>query len=247
MPAADMYDALADIYDRFIDWPARLARELPHLTAFLGDARRVADVACGTGRHANALAAHGYEVVGYDASPAALARAAASGLATFHEALFGHLSELGEPPCDALLCLGNSLPHVLDRDALQATVDDFARLLRPGGRALLHLRNLPLAAAQGERWLPLRAETDADGTEWIFQRLYDFGDDGLVQFHFVVLQRPAAGAWTRRIESTALRAWTAEELREVFAGWGAFEITGDLAGGVFEEGRSADLFVRGER
>jgi len=241
-----MYDALAEVYDRFIDWPARLARELPHLTSWLGDARRVADVACGTGRHAIALAQQGYEVVGYDASSAALTRAeaAANAQVTFHEALFGELSAHGEAPFDALLCLGNSLPHILDRATLQATIDDFAKLLRPGGRALIHLRNLPLAAAQGERWLPLRAETDTDGTEWIFQRLYDFGDDGLVQFHFVVLHRPAGGAWTRRIESTTLRGWTVAELGEAFGAWGEFAVVGDLAGGVFEAGRSGDLFVR---
>ncbi|NUP99346.1 MAG: class I SAM-dependent methyltransferase, partial [Armatimonadetes bacterium] len=46
-----MYDDLADLYDRFIGWPARLARELPPLLAWLGEARRVADVACGTGQH----------------------------------------------------------------------------------------------------------------------------------------------------------------------------------------------------
>ncbi len=34
-----MYDALADIYDQFIDWPARLSRELPVLTAWLGGPR----------------------------------------------------------------------------------------------------------------------------------------------------------------------------------------------------------------
>ena len=31
-----MYDQLAAVYDRFVDWPARLARELPPLTAWLG-------------------------------------------------------------------------------------------------------------------------------------------------------------------------------------------------------------------
>ncbi len=240
-----MYDALADVYDRFIDWPARLRRELPLLTAWLGAARRVADVACGTGRHAIALAEQGYEVVGYDASPAALARAvaAATGPVRFHEGLFGRLSATGEAPFEALLCLGNSLPHILEPATLQATIDDFARLLKPGGRAMIHLRNLPLAAAQGERWLPLRAETDGDGTDRIFQRLYDFGPDPLVQFHFVVLQRRRGEEWTRRIESTTLRAWTVPELAEAFGAWRQFEIAGDLAGGEFEASRSGDLFV----
>jgi hypothetical protein len=161
----------------------------------------------------------------------------------FHEGLFGQLSGLGEAPFDALLCLGNSLPHVLERDELQATIDDFARLLRPGGRALLHLRNLSLAATNGDRWLPLRAETAEDGTEWIFQRLYDFLPADRVAFHFVVLQRPPGEPWQRRIESTTLRAWTVQELAEVFEGWASVSWAADLAGQAFDPASSGDLFV----
>ena len=244
-----MYDSLAEVYDRFIDWPARLNRELPHLTAWLGDAHRLADVACGTGRHAIALAERGYEVVGYDASGAALARAAAEadGRVRFHQRLFGDLAGTGEAPFDALLCLGNSLSHVLNAEALQAAVDDFAQLLRPGGKALIHLRNLPLAAVKGERWLPLRAETAADGTDWIFQRLYDFEPDGRIAFHFVVLHRPPGQPWQRRIERTHLRAWTQPELATAFAAWSELAWAADLAGQQFEPAASGDLFLTATR
>jgi hypothetical protein len=46
-----MYDDFSSDYDRFVDWPGRLAAELPFIERQLRavGARRVLDAACGTG------------------------------------------------------------------------------------------------------------------------------------------------------------------------------------------------------
>ncbi len=239
-----MYDDLADVYDRFIDWPNRLAREIPLLGDWLGDARRVADVACGTGQHALALAQAGYEVVGFDASAAALERAgAAGGAVRFHQAAFGACSAVGEAPFDAVICLGNSLPHVLTVRELRGALADFGRLLRPGGRLLAHLRNLPLARQRDDRWLPLREHTDADGTQWLFERLYDYLPAERVRFHFIALHRPPAGRWSRRVQTTLLRGWTAAQLLGHLGHWGQATVAASLAGEPFDAAASADLYL----
>lgn len=245
-----MYDDLADLYDRFINWPQRLQRELPALTAFLGDAATVADLACGTGQHAHALARQGYRVTGFDLSEAALAAARRSaeeqGLAVdFLAAPFGGLQATGAGPFDAAICLGNSLPHLLDRRALRAMARDLAQVLNPGGRFLAHLRNLPLAASRGERWLPLKSHTDPDGTEWLFERSYVFGPSGRVEFTFAALRREVGGDWTRRLTSTPLRAWTADDLAEAFGECFEVEFWGEPSGTPFDEASSADLWLRG--
>ena len=74
--AVPLYDSFDD-YDRFVNWERRLAYELPFIEAQLqaANARRVLDVACGTGQHALALARRGYEVVGADLSAAMIERA----------------------------------------------------------------------------------------------------------------------------------------------------------------------------
>ena len=51
-----MYDTFSTDYDRFVNWPSRLAAELPFIESQLeaAGARRVLDAACGTGQHGGA-------------------------------------------------------------------------------------------------------------------------------------------------------------------------------------------------
>ena len=69
--ATEFYDALSVDYDLFVDWPARLAYELPLLEEHLRrlGARTVLDVACGTGQHAIALARAGIGCWGWTSGP----------------------------------------------------------------------------------------------------------------------------------------------------------------------------------
>lgn len=101
----------------------------------LGGPRRRArlDAACGTGRHAERLHRRGHAVVGVDRSPAmlALAKAKLPGCA-FRE---GDLTDLpvDSGSVDAAVC-ALALVHVEDLDA---AVAELARVLRPGGRAVV--------------------------------------------------------------------------------------------------------------
>jgi 2-polyprenyl-3-methyl-5-hydroxy-6-metoxy-1,4-benzoquinol methylase len=143
-----MYDGLSADYDRFVDWKSRLAAELPFIERELRMAgmRRVLDVACGTGMHAVALARRGYKVVGTDLSAGMVERARVNATAAgvdvrFEVAGFGELGTQVGADFDALLCLGNSLPHLLTPVDLAAALSDFAACLQPGGLLLVQNRN----------------------------------------------------------------------------------------------------------
>ena len=134
MTQVPFYDALASDYDRFVNWEGRLAHELPLLERLFAshDVRRVLDAACGTGHHAIALARRGYHAVGADLSAAMIEQArrnaAAAGVeARFAVAGFGGLAALGET-FDAVLCLGNSLPHLLTEKALAEALSQMDRI-----------------------------------------------------------------------------------------------------------------------
>jgi glycine/sarcosine N-methyltransferase len=99
-----VYDDLSSDYDRFVDWQGRLTAELPFIERQLASvrARRVLDAACGTGKHAIALAERGYEIVGTDLSVGMVEWARADAAAAridvrFEAAGFGELGAATRP------------------------------------------------------------------------------------------------------------------------------------------------------
>ena len=260
MASVPLYDDLSADYDRFVHWEKRLAYELPFIERQLAahGARRVLDVACGTGQHAIALAERGYEVTGADLSASMIARARENAApkgsqARFVVAGFGELAARVGGAYDALLCLGNSLPHILTDQALQATLADFAALLRPGGLLLIQNRNFDAVVAGRVRWMPLQSHRDGSGREWLFLRFYDFDDsggraDGTITFHLLTLQRDEAGEWAQRIQATPLRPWLRDELARAIAAAGFEELAcyGDMGGAPLATD-SANLIVTARR
>ena len=91
------------------------------------------DAACGTGRHAATLTDLGHAVIGVDATEAMLAIARAK--VPSADFRLGQLEAL--PVDDAsvdLVTCSLSLTHV---ERLEPVVQEFARVLRPGGRAII--------------------------------------------------------------------------------------------------------------
>ena len=149
-----MYATLSDDYDRFVNWKSRLAYEMPFLERQISLLQQkksspldILDTACGTGMHAIALAQLGHKVSGADLVSEMIDKSRQNALAAgveidFRTAGFGQLAgTFGQNKFDLLLCLGNSLPHLIDPFALSAALQDFAACLRPGGRLLIQNRN----------------------------------------------------------------------------------------------------------
>jgi len=132
MPVQPGYDAWSEVYDT--DGNPLIALEEPVVCGWLSDVagRRIADVGCGTGRHAVRLAQAGAKVVALDVSSGMLAKARAKD--PTGEVLFccHRLPEplpLPDGSCDHVLfaLVGE---HVT---ALKDIYRDFARVLGPGG------------------------------------------------------------------------------------------------------------------
>jgi SAM-dependent methyltransferase len=247
-----MYDSLSGDYDRLVNWAGRLDAEIPFLEKALADrkARAVLDAACGTGMHAIELARRGFTLSAADPSEGMIARArantdAAGTTVRFARAGFGEMGRAFEKRgFDALLCLGNSLPHVPDAAGLAAALEDFAVCLRPGGLLILQNRNFDRVLSTRERWMEPQSRSE-DGREWLFLRFYDFEADGTLTFHVVTLHREAAGAWTQRDSSVRLRPLREDELTGALAKAG-LEISGrfgSVRGEPFERETSPDLIL----
>jgi SAM-dependent methyltransferase len=137
--ALDAYEALAAHYDAFTahhDYDA-WTRDLEALALRHGlSGRTLLDVACGTGKSFLPYLERGYAVVGCDASPAMLARAAdkTGGRVPLHVADMRALPALGSFALVTLL--DDAVNYLHDADELTAAFAGVARNLAPDGVAL---------------------------------------------------------------------------------------------------------------
>ena len=259
----DLYDAFSANYDRFVNWDDRLAHELPLIKRLSSEADippggRLLDAACGTGQHTLALSQAGYQAAGSDLSTGmveqANAHAAQMSLdVPFEVADFEDLAEVyaGSPlyPFDALLCLGNSLPHVPDGGALGRALSNFAACLRPDGLLLLQNRNFDAVMASRQRFMEPQFHREGD-REWLFVRFYDFLPDGMIDFHVLTLHRTSSeAAWQQQPGSTRLMPLLQDTMEAALteAGFEHITLYGGMDGAPFDPQTSGNLVIAARR
>jgi SAM-dependent methyltransferase len=248
-----MYDDFSEDYDRFVNWAGRLAYEMPFIEASLAQyapGGTVLDSACGTGMHAIALAQKGYAAAGADLSPKMVERARENakqaGVAVrFEVAGFGELAiTFGQSRFDALLCLGNSLPHLLSEVDLSRAMGDFAACLRPGGMLILQNRNFDAVVKLRERWMEPQSFREGE-REWLFLRFYDYDEDGLISFNIINLRREGDQPWRQQVMTTRPRPLLQAETVRLLgtAGFQDIACYGDMSGAPFNPDSSGNLIV----
>jgi glycine/sarcosine N-methyltransferase len=252
-----MYDSFSANYDRFVNWTARLEGEIPFIQQQLQPAGSanisdvsVLDAACGTGMHAIALAKLGYKAAGADLSAGMIQKAHLNAQEAevgvpFEAVGFGGLAGVfGVQAFDAVLCLGNSLPHLLTMSDLAAALADFAACLKPGGLLLIQNRNFDAVLSRQERWMEPQSHREG-GKEWIFLRFYDYLPGGLLRFNVITLQREEQAAWTQSVVESLLYPLRQVELSQALTTAGFRDITlfGNLAGAPYDPQTSGNLVI----
>jgi SAM-dependent methyltransferase len=118
------------------------------------------DLGCGTGRLLVCLSRRGFRVLGVDLSAEMLAvareKARASGVAaSLLHANIADLDVIEERTFDYAACLFSTLGMVARADSRRRVVEHVFRVLRPGGRFVLHVHNRWFNAhdPSGRRWL----------------------------------------------------------------------------------------------
>ncbi len=172
------YDEFAVCYDKI--FPAD-----PDTVKFLGSVfgppgGKLADLACGTGGYALALAETGFEVTGIDLSESmielAFEKAAGrSGLRFFAQ-------DMAKPEIGSdfrgWYCIGNSLVHLAGPAAILKALTRWRQLLAPGGRWVIQILNYDRILAGQIGTLP--TITAPDGSE--LTRAYEFSSKQEVIF-----------------------------------------------------------------
>jgi SAM-dependent methyltransferase len=209
----------AELYDLFYaakdyEAEARFVHERL-LQAAQGSARRVVDLACGTGRHAIALERLGHEVVGVDHSPSmievARRRAAREGAAARFEV--GDLAALQVPraPFDAATCLFDAIGYVGTNEALARTFAGIHAAVRPGGLLVFEFWH---AAAMLREFDPARVRR-FDVPEGQVVRVSETELDcerQLARVTYTVLERRSDGAFASFQETQTNRYFLVQEM-----------------------------------
>ncbi len=151
--SASFYAAWAAHYDDVFPTgskPGFVAARFP-------SASRLLDIGCASGGMAQALAGRGFAVHGVDLDPALVARALARPELPGVSFEQGDMLALEPPerPYDAVLCLGNTLVHLLERAQRVQALQRMAAQVLPGGGLLVQIVNYDRVLAQRVRALPL--------------------------------------------------------------------------------------------
>ena len=254
------YDNFSQDYDRFVNWEERLSIEMPFIQEQLQTIRsetdrplRILDAACGTGMHAIALAKEGNQVSGADISPEMIRKAQENAHFAqvdmdFKPAGFGDLEQAYQNsplhPFDALICLGNSLPHLLTTGGILAALMDMAACLRPGGMLMLQNRNFDAVMAEHNRWQGVQSYKE-DREEWLFLRFYDFDPDGLITFNIIHLHKIENEPWGQSVSTIRLFPLKQEILLPLLvkAGFDQLSCYGKMEAEGFDTEKSGNLVV----
>lgn len=135
-------------WDELIDWDGRAAAEGNFFIEVLKEhgAKKVLDVATGTGYHSVQLLEAGFEVTSADGSPAMLAKAFENArkrghiLRTIH-ADWRWLNKSVHDLYDAVICLGNSFTHLHNENDRRKSLAEYYATLRHDGILILDQRN----------------------------------------------------------------------------------------------------------
>ena len=189
-----MSDRYGGAYDSIVRWDKRLAREAPFFQELFAKrgVTSLADVGCGTAKHAILFSTWDIEVWALDPSEEMLEGARENALeagANIHFALagFGEVAATSGQ-VDAAVSLGNALPHVGDLEGLRIALADLAEAIRPGGLLVVHMLNHDRLDAQGLRLLPSVMRSGEAG-DTVTVKAIDHAEDHYV-FEFVRLTRP---------------------------------------------------------
>jgi SAM-dependent methyltransferase len=141
-------EAFVNKWDALIDWQSRAQSEGDFFINVLRErgAKRVLDVATGTGFHSVRLIEAGFEVVSCDGSAEMLAKAFQNGRQHGHilrtvQVDWRWLNRDIHGHYDAIICLGNSFTHLFSENDRRKALAEFHATLKHNGFLILDQRN----------------------------------------------------------------------------------------------------------
>jgi SAM-dependent methyltransferase len=241
------FDDLTDVYEATIDWPRRLSNEGPFFRALFDQfkVKRVADVACGTGRHAAMFHSWGLDVDASDISAKMIQRA---------KDLFGEppglhwaVSSFEQPrlapeTLDAAICIGNSLALAADMTSVAAALRALFDMVRRGGLVVVHVLNLWKVPPGPCVWQKIITRPSLPGAAMSLKGVHRCGEIGYVE---LVVVPSDADDTPIRSESVPFLGLTVDQLKAAAIEHGTIDVAffGNHQHQPYDAVGSADLIM----
>ena len=243
--ASQFYDKLATDYDTMTGFEKRFVHERPFFNMLLEkySIRTALDAGAGTGFHSLLLAELGVEMTAVDVARKMLERVKTHAK-QLHvkldvvESSFQDLPDRVHRKFDAVLCMGNSLPHLSTHKDLEQSLKNFSTVLNPGGILFLQILNYDRILAKRER-----VQSVKEMGEVTFVRFYEFHRDHVI-FNILKLKKEN-GQPVQELESVRLRPILKDEMMRGLqqAGFSEIHTHGSIMLDDFQEHSSKDLVV----
>jgi 2-polyprenyl-3-methyl-5-hydroxy-6-metoxy-1,4-benzoquinol methylase len=207
---APVYSWMAGGFDAAV---ARGAAELDALFPELPKGSLVVDLGAGFGAHSIPLARRGCAVIAVDSSSFLLKELTAHAGSLDIEVIEDDLSAFQgylDRPAELILCMGDTLTHLPDREAVSHLLRLAAAALRKGGTFIATFRDYTQALLGDGRFIPVKSDA-----ERILACFLEYSADH-VDVHDILHERDG-GAWQMRVSTyRKLRLdpqWLSAELR----------------------------------
>jgi glycine/sarcosine N-methyltransferase len=241
-----LYSRLANQWNVLFPPDADRVIFLTGLLDEMTSAARIIEVGCGTGATALSLATLGFSVAASDLDPDMIAianetdmEAAASDdvgyyppsghVRFFVDDMIGGLENAPADSTQAVLCLGNTLPHLTQPGELDRFFQAAGKTLVADGVLVIQILNYPRIVGKGGLTLP---ELKGDGLLFRRSQIYN-KDTGLISFHTEVESSTETEARTHNLipvdKELLSKHADASELSEsgVYCDWDYTPIEGD--------------------
>jgi len=155
------------------------------------------DLGAGFGMHAIPLADYGYSVLAIDSSRTLLDtmknRIGTRPIKTVTDDLLSFRQHLSAPAA-LIVCMGDTLTHLPDRQSVESLFADVAQALEDDGTFILTFRDYSAPLIGSKRFIPVRSDTDR-----ILTCFLEYEDD-TVTVHDILHERDGS-EWRQRVSA----------------------------------------------
>ncbi len=190
----EFYDDIAETYDwLFSEWKAVMNRQMEKLVPLFREksVKKVLDCACGTGVQSIGLLQAGFEVLSSDISGKMLEQASRHAkeeglnLETLR-AGFRELKQKVPDQFDAVVCMGNSIPHLFSDQDIKDALLNMKHVLKPGGLFVVEIRDFDRLFESQEKFMVI--QVNAEHGDNLVTILYDVEKTRpIARFHVIYI------------------------------------------------------------